>query len=102
MQPLKCTEKITRGEVAPISEGMEGTVEKKSAVLGRDTDLTVQFVRFSVSMAPDSGETVARKILKVNSMLVYTLFLFLVTREDATCKFEQMQYRYLCACSDDH
>ncbi|CAI8056646.1 Ubiquitin carboxyl-terminal hydrolase 14 [Geodia barretti] len=56
---------------------MEGTVKKKSAVLGRDADfkktsplsrlpgyLTVQFVRFSVGKAPDSGETVARKILK--------------------------------------
>ena len=82
-------------------------MKKKSAVLGRDAEfkktsplsrlpgyLTVQFVRFSVGKAPDSGETVARKILKVNSMLVYTLFLCLVTREDATCKFEQMQYRH--------
>ncbi|CAI8012601.1 hypothetical protein GBAR_LOCUS8084, partial [Geodia barretti] len=60
-----------------MRKGMEGTVKKKSAVLGRDADfkktsplsrlpgyLTVQFVRFSVGVAPDSGETVARKILK--------------------------------------
>ncbi|CAI8044987.1 Ubiquitin carboxyl-terminal hydrolase 14 [Geodia barretti] len=60
-----------------MRKGMEGTVKKKSAVLGRDAEfkktsplsrlpgyLTVQFVRFSVGKAPDSGEPVARKILK--------------------------------------
>ena len=74
-------------------------MEKKSAVLGRDAVfkktsllsrlpgyLTVQFVRFSVGVVHDSVEVVARKILKVHSVLVY-----IVTQEpklkNATCKF---------------
>ena len=59
-------------------QGMEGTVDKKSTVLGRDAVfkktsqlsrlpgyLTVQFVRFSVGKVPGSEEVIARKILKV-------------------------------------
>ena len=87
-------------------------MEKKSAVLGRDAVfkktsllsrlpgyLTVQFVRFSVGVVHDSVEVVARKILKVHSVLIYTFFL--VTQEpklkNATCKFE----RHLCVYSDE-
>ena len=63
----------------PIPQGLEGSVEKMSAVLGRNAVykktscvcrlpayLTVQFVRFFVGKGPDSDKMVPKKILKVS------------------------------------
>lgn len=68
-------------------QGLEGTVEKYCAALGKDAHyskkssvsrlpayLTIQFVRFFVGKAVDSEGVVSKKILKVNRSILLQTF----------------------------